>query len=677
MYMSTENKYAKLFEPMKIGKLTIKNRISMAPLGLVSMCGPQGEFTKRAQDYYVERARGGTGLIITGVTTVDYNEMAPLGQPCPTHDPHAFSLAASLMNERIHSYDAKIFLQLSGGFGRAAMPHLMQNAIAPSRISNRWDPNIIQEEMTVEQIHTLIDSFVKSAVIAKKSGFDGVEIHAVHEGYLLDQFAISFYNHRTDEYGGNLKNRLRLACEVVQGIKKACGEDFPVSLRYSLKSFVKDYRQGAVPGEEFEEKGKDIDEGIEGAKILVAAGYDSLNVDVGTYDSWYWNHPPMYFKKGMYRPFGEILKKEVDVPIILAGRMDNPHIAVDAIGKSCDMISLGRPLLADPYWPNKVRTENIKDIRPCLSCHQGCIGRFFYGLPLSCAVNPACGREEDYALKPVHEKKRLLIIGGGLAGMETARVAAIRGHEVELWEKSDKLGGVVIPGGMPDFKEDDHALIRWYEHQLSKLPITIRMNKTATIEDIKAHEADIIVIATGANPINLNFADNGSEAAKSKTLCQAVDVLNGEVIPGQKVAIIGAGLVGCELALWLNKKNLDVTIVESTPDICGGGKDMCFANYDMLRDLLKFNKIRVMTNTKASQITFEGLLVKCTDDKGIEKEENLSVDTIVTAVGYKSENKLYKELQNEPRLVYQVGDARNVHNIMAAIWDAYELGRSL
>ncbi|MDD4047508.1 MAG: 2-enoate reductase, partial [Clostridia bacterium] len=348
-------KYQKLFEPLTVGKLTIKNRFAMAPLGMVAMADPCGGFTENAQEYYVERAKGGTGLITTGITNVNYNELEPLALPCASHNPLMFRKSTLPMNERIHAYDAKIFLQLTGGLGRVALKGLMKNAIAPSPQENIWDPSIQHREMTIEEIKELIASFINCAVIAKESKFDGVEIHAVHEGYLLDQFAIALFNKRTDEYGGDLRARLKIATDIVKGIKEACGQDFPVSLRYSIKSFIKAIRQGALPGEDFVEQGKDVAEGIEAAKILVEAGYDMLNIDAGTYDSWYWNHPPMYFKKGMYREFGKMLKENVNVPIIIAGRMDNPDMACEALGTSCDMVACGRPVLADPYLPEKIK----------------------------------------------------------------------------------------------------------------------------------------------------------------------------------------------------------------------------------------------------------------------------------------------------------------------------------
>jgi len=427
-----ENRYSKLFQPTNIGKLKIKNKISMAPMGPIGFADDNGAFNQRGQDYYVERAKGGVGLIITGICSVDLEveDMTKPVIPCPIINPFAFIYAGTQMNERIHAYGAKIIMQLTGGLGRSAIPGFVGKHIAPSKQENRWDPSIIHREMTVEEIQEVIKKFAIAASVAKAAGFDGVEVHAVHEGYLLDQFAISFFNKRTDDYGGSLENRLRFPTEIVKAIKGVCGADYPVTLRYSLKSFMKGLRQGALPEEKFDEVGKDTAEGIEAAKLLAVAGYDALNVDAGTYDSWYWNHPPMYFKEGgMYREFGRILKQHVTVPIILAGRMDDPDMACEAIGDSCDIVSYGRPLLSDPYYPEKVRQGCLDEIRPCLSCHEGCLGRISHG-PLCCAVNPEVGREKIYGIEPAKEKKNILVIGGGLAGMEVARGCAIRGHNV-------------------------------------------------------------------------------------------------------------------------------------------------------------------------------------------------------------------------------------------------------
>lgn len=661
--------YKVLYEPIKIGKLEIKNRYVLGPMGPGGMCNEDGSFNERGIDFYVERAKGGTGLIMTGVTMVENNieKCALPSMPCPTINPLNFITTGNEMTERVHAYGAKIFLQLSAGFGRVSIPSIVGKvAVAPSPIPHRFLPGVTCRELTNQEVKEYVKAFGESAAIAKKAGFDGVEIHAVHEGYLLDQFAISFFNHRTDEYGGSLENRLRFACEVVQEIKRRCGEDFPVSLRYSIKSFIKDWCKGGLPDEEFEEKGRDIPEGIEAAKILVEAGYDALNGDVGSYDSWYWSHPPMYQKKGLYLPYNEILKNAVDVPIITAGRMDDPELASEAIlsGKT-DMIALARPLLADAEIPNKILQDKCETIRPCLSCQEGCMGRLQNFATVSCAVNPACGREKDYAIEKADNIKKVLIIGGGVAGMEAARVAAIRGHEVILLEKNSYLGGNIVPGGVPDFKDDDRALAKWYEVTLKDLGVEIRLNVTASKESIKEFQADEVLIATGSNPkaLTVEGADN---------VYSAEDVLMGRKTVGDKVVIIGGGLVGCETALWLRKQNKEVTIIEMQDDILQIGGPLCHANHDMLHELIRYNNIDVITGSYISKKTDKGFVVNSN-----EQESVIDADSAIVAIGYLSQKDLYDNIRFDIPKAKLIGDANKVQNIMYAIWDAYEVAKNI
>jgi 2-enoate reductase len=664
-----KEQYRNLFEPIKIGKLEIKNRFVMAPMGPGGLCDLDGTYNERGVEYYVERAKGGTGLIMTGVTMVenDIEKCALPSMPCPTLNPLNFVKTGKLMTERIHAYGAKIFLQLSAGFGRVSIPSIVGNtAVAPSPIPHRWLDGVTCRELTVAEIKTYVKKFAESAVIAKKAGFDGVEIHAVHEGYLLDQFAISLFNNRTDEYGGSLENRLRFAIEIVQAIKEACGQDFPVSLRYSIKSFIKDWRQGGLPGEEFQEKGRDIEEGIEAAKILEAAGYDAFNGDVGSYDSWYWSHPPMYQEKGLYLPYNEILKKILKVPVITAGRMENPELASNSIasGKT-DMIALGRPLLADAEIPNKILANKYDKVRPCLSCQEGCMGRLASFATISCAVNPACGRENEYKIEPAKTIKNVLIIGGGVAGCEAARVCALRGHKVALFEKSDKLGGNVIAGGVPDFKDDDRALIKWYTDELKELNINIHYNTEVTKEIVKNSNADVVIVATGSTPRTLNI-DN------SNKVYTAEEVLLGKKDAGASTVIIGGGLVGCETALWLVDQGKKVTLVELQSDILKVGGPLCHANEDMLKDLVNFKDIDLKLNTSVVGATDNGFTLKCGD-----KEEFVVADSAIVAIGYNSQKSLYNEIKFDIPSVYLLGDANQVQNIMYAIWNAYEVARNI
>lgn len=663
------NKYKKLFEPIRIGNCEIKNRFALAPMGPLGLGDSDGGFNQRGIDYYTERAKGGTGLIITGVTFVDNevenHNMANL--PCSTLNPVQFIRTAREMTERIHAYNAKVFLQMSGGFGRVVIPEVLGDfpPVAPSPIEHRWLDKTCRE-LKIDEIKYIVKKFGDGAFNAKKAGFDGVQIHAVHEGYLIDQFAISLFNNRTDEYGGSLENRLRFAREIVEEIKNRCGEDFPVTLRYSPKSFIKDYRDGALPGEEFTEKGRDLDEGVEAARLLVSYGYDALDTDVGSYDSWWWSHPPMYQEKGLYRPFAKLMKETVDVPVLCAGRMDDPDMALEAVENgTCDIISLGRPLLADPDYVNKLRRNKTKSIRPCISCQEGCMGRIQHYSMLNCAVNPQACKERDNALNPILKKKKVLVVGGGVAGCEAARVLALRGHDVILYEKEDRLGGNLIPGGAPDFKEDDILLATWYTNILEELNVEVNLNTKVTKEEILNSNADTVIIATGSTPKVFSLGDDDK-------VFTAADVLTGKKDCMDNTVIIGGGLVGCETALDLAKKGKKVTIVEALHKLLAINGPLCSANSEMLERLIPFNNIEVKVNSKAK--SFKDGVLEIKTENGIEK---INCDSVILSVGYKEENSLYKKLEFEVPDIYLLGDARKVSNIMYAIWDAYEVANHI
>ena len=658
-------KYKALFEPVKFGKLELPNRFAMCAMGPIGLGDAQGGFNQRGVDYYVERAKGGTGLIITGVNHADneFEHHEVPSTPSPTINPPYFIRTTREMTERIHAYGSLIFLQISAGFGRvfAEFPE-GDLPISASPTMNRFF-DVRCRPLERHEIHSIVRKMGQAAATAKKAGFDGVQIHAVHEGYLLDQFAISFFNQRTDEYGGSLENRLRFAREVVEEIKRVCGQDYHVSLRYSPKSFIKDWRVGGLPGEEFEEKGRDVEEGVEAAKLLVSYGYDSLDVDVGCYDAWYWNHPPMYQEKGLYRKYAKLIKDAVDVPVICAGRMDDPDMALEAIENgTCDVIGLARPLLADPDYVNKLRADDVEGIRPCLSCHEGCLGRMVHYKRINCAVNPTCARERYTRLVPTCAPKRVLIAGGGPAGMEAARVLKIRGHEPVLCEASDRLGGNLIPGGVPDFKEDDHHLIRWYEGQLKRLGVEVRLN--TKVDAAMAEGFDNVIVATGSRPKRFPLG--------AAQISVAEEVLNGQVEVGSDVAIIGGGLVGCELALWLANEGKGVTIVEQLEDILALNGPLCPANFEMLRALLDFKGVRIICGATAKGYE-AGALIVGTADGDIE----VKADNVVECVGYTPNSDLFEDLRYGKAKVNKIGDSRGVANIMNAIWDAYELASTI
>lgn len=657
-----------LFEPMRIGKCQIKNRYVMAPMGPAGLADASGAFNDKAIEFYTARARGGVGLIITGMCYADNSvEWHANGtMPCPTISPAMFKRTAIQLTENVHAYGAKIFLQISAGFGRVSnRVKAGDKPVAPSEIPYRWDDSITCRALSTEEVESLVDAIGSAAKIAKDSGFDGIEIHAMHEGYLLDQFAMAVCNRRSDKYGGSLENRVRFAVEIVQKIKALCGENYPVVLRYSLKSFMKDFGKGALPGEDFTEAGRDIPEGLQIAEMMQEAGYDALDADVGCYDSWYWNHPPMYFEEGMYLPYNRLLKQRVKIPVITAGRMDDPELAARAVADgSTDFIALARPLLADDAVVRKIQRGDIADIRPCLSCQEGCMGRLKKYLHISCAVNPSACREREYALIPAAVKKKIAVIGAGISGMEAARVLTLRGHEVTVFEASEKVGGKMLAAGIPDFKKDDRKLVSWYERQLEKLQVKIHFGKKINSEaDLVGYE--VVIAAYGSDPITL---DLGSEL-----VCAGVGDVNAEPEKyKQPFVIIGGGLVGCETALDLKKKDYDVSIVEAMPSLMAQNGPLCYANEQMLRDLIAWHKIPVYLNSRAVKTVSAGLLIEKDGEQVV-----VPAKTVILSIGYRPDLNLYESLENRGVDIYRIGDVNGGGNIQHAIWEAFEVASHL
>lgn len=659
-----KKEYEALFTPLRIGNVEIRNRFAMAPMAMGQL-DDHWAYKQESIDHFTERARGGTGLIITGANFIEnrIEKHRKASFPCPLEDPQSYMTQLKKMSDNIHAYNSKLFVQLTAGLVRSAIPAMIldNTFVAPSATTNRWDPSIQHRALTTEEIYELIKDFATCAMLAKMGGADGIEVHAVHEGYLLDNFTMEYFNQREDEFGGDLMGRLRFPLAILQAVKQACGKDFPVILRFSLKSFIRAERHGILPGESYPELGRDIEEGLQFAKILTEAGYDALNVDAGSYDAWYWAHPPFFQDRGLYLPFAEKVKKVVKVPVLTAGRMGYPQLAAEALQEGkCDMVVLGRPLLADPEFVNKMRQGNIQDIRPCLSCHDGCFNRAHSMRLMSCAVNPQCNREKEAAFCKAEHTKSCLVIGGGPAGMEAARILALRGHTVTLVEKEKQLGGMYRWASVPEFKDDGKLLISWYEHQMERLKVQVELNSDIQAQDPRIEAADVVICATGSHaflpPIK------GIEYGVT-----AVDVLKGAVTAKKEATIIGGGLVGCELAIWLSQHGKSVRIIEMADTLMSTGApaDM---NKQMILELLEHHQVEIRLQTKLQEIREHEIVV---ETQGAIQE--LASDCTILALGYRSNRSLYDQILLKAKDIYNIGDSSHPKDIMEGIWDAYEL----
>jgi 2-enoate reductase len=374
----------------------------------------------------------------------------------------------------------------------------------------------------------------------------------------------------------------------------------------------------------------------------------------------------MYQEKGLYRKYCHMVKQVVSVPIFCAGRMDNPDMALASIENGdCDVIGLGRPLLADPDYVNKLRSNRFDEIRPCISCQEGCMGRVQEYSMINCAVNPQAARERFTAYEPILNKKKVLIVGGGVAGCEAARVLAIRGHEPELFEKNSELGGNLIPGGAPKFKEDDLALAKWYAHQLDVLKVPVHLNTEITKDDVLKGGYDAVILATGSTPKVFPLGDDDKVYTAEQVLTNIKD-------PGETTVVVGGGLVGCETALWLAQNGKKVTIVEALDKLMAMNGPLCHANKDMLERLIPFNGIDVVTSARVVGFNNGELKVQLGD-----KEEKIKCDSVILSVGYKENNSLYHELEFDVPEIYLLGDAKHVSNIMYGIWDAFEVANHI
>ncbi len=672
-----------LFTPWKIGECEIKNRIVLTSMGGTDLFGwmEKNHFDKDGAEFIMRVAKNNAGLVLPGCQPV-YNPM--FGQWLYKNKKMYKDLKEWM--PEFHKTGAKLFVQLTAGFGRSFTISSMMESLYTNKAlrllskpfmdldkitataspsPNRWSDKVPSRALTIEEIEEYVDAFRRSAILLQDAGVDGIEIHAVHEGYLLDQFTLPYVNKRTDKYGGSFENRYRFATDIVKAIKAECGKEFPVSLRYSVVSKTKGFREGALPGEDYIEAGRDMAESEKAVKYLEEAGYDMLNADNGTYDAWYWAHPPIYMKENCNLEDVEHIKKFTNIPVVAAGRLD-PFVAAEAIKEGrLDGAGFARNFLADQEWVTKLINDKPEEIRPCILCHNGCFNMCHYkGVPndqdlsdslhlARCAVNAETMQWKKHSIIKAKKSKKVIIIGGGIAGMEAARVLKERGHEPIIYEASDRLGGAFIAASAESYKGKLRDLLKWYEHQMKELNVEIHLN--SRIEDSEAFGGANVIIATGAKPrlLKIPGADKAIEA--TEYLLKKKDI-------GETVAIIGGGLTGSEIAYELALSGKKPIIIEMKDDLISQ-KGVCLANSSYLRDWFKLNKTPVYLETSLKEIRDDSII--CIKD-GAELE--IKCDSVISSVGY-----IPNPLQsNSKGKVQIIGDADKVGNLRSVIWGAFE-----
>ena len=645
----------KLLSPYKIAGTTIKNRFIMAPMLMHDYFDDKGEITDDGIAFYEERAQGGFGLIYTGafVALNEADNFNP-GGIAPLRNPQAFIHGARDLTDRCHLYGSRIFGEVTFGHGRN------RGEKTPSPAEMLGTPGKITRAYTTEEIKEKIKAMIDTAVVLKQAGFDGVDVHGLHWGYVLEQFVWDMTNTRDDEYGGSLENRLRPCKEIIEGIKEACGKDFPVTIRVDAESYISSLNMPTMNPEQ--EAGINLEKAVKIAKLLESYGYDAIMVDCGVYESLFYGESPMYIEKGYTIPMAKAFKKELKVPVIVTGsRLDEEKYLIQSVQEDTgDAVALGRAALADPFLPKKYETGKIDDVRPCIGCNS-CIQTMAAGLKLECAVNPMLGKEGRVS-RP-SEPKKIIVIGGGAAGMEAARTLKLKGHDVSVYEKSDHLGGNLKAAGAHSFKHDVERLNQWYQKQMDELQIPVELNHEATAEELLDLKPDTVVFAVGSKPKELKF--EGSDLPK---VMNCLDGIFNEDEIGDDVVVVGGGQIGCETALSLSRAGKHVTIVEFMDNILSAGAAVPFMNKAALQMLLAQENVAIRTGTKIESVDNDGANVVTNEGEA----EKIKADNVILSVGMVPNTGFEQTLDGSGIEVYTIGDGAKVGDIHTSVKSAHE-----
>ena len=687
--------YDMLFSPMKIGSAEIKNRIVMAPM-LMGFGQLNGKATKQMMDYYEERAKGGTGLIITEITRIDDSTgAAAFKQLGMSHDYQIKPLKQ--MADRIHSHGAKLMIELHhpGRQNLGLLIHtvpvsigcntvlpffeslmykfvplgvklmnkdLVPKTVCASAVERSYFANSKNRELKKSEIKKIIDEFIAGAVRVKKADCDGVELHATH-GYLIQQFLSPFTNRRTDEYGGSLENRMRFLLEIVEGIKRECGKDFPLIVRLSADEC---YDRIGEKG-----KGYGLDEGVEMAKILEKAGVDAIDVSSASYDTFnYWLEPTS-FELGWRKHMAAAVKNAVSIPVIAANLIRTPEQAEAQLEEGVqDFISLGRPQIADPYWAKKAmegRPEDIKRCICCLYCIESMQENAFIGSHGRCSVNPYVGRE-SFEFPKDGAGKTAVIIGAGVAGLMAAELMAKRGFKTIVLEKKNRVGGQMLQAAAPPHKEKLNWCVEDLYNAAIKAGVDFRLNTTADVDLVLSFNPYAVFVAAGSNAVK----PKSIKGSDKPNVFTSTEVLNGSAdIKDSKVAVIGSGMTGLETAEFLCEKGNKVTVVEMADRIAPG---TWMQHRDDILPRLNAFDVKFYTSYKLTAIHDDGIHIESTSSKEIKGVE---ADYVVLAMGNKSDKSIYDKLLTRTKRVLLIGDSDKVGRIANATASAFEAVRKV